>query len=329
MVVGIAFMVGPAVGATYLKDYHQAQALAMVFTFISASFLLLLHNPKIESKMSAEVSEGAKDEEKPEKEFYKRMLSFLYLPAAQTPGAKLLFFMRAGMALAFNVFMTVWTVSLKERFDFGPKGHAYFMGWVGLCYAVSQGLLAKIFIKRSGEDPTNVLLLCIVGLSVGRVFAMLTTSLVNVYAIMAFVIVALGVMNTAMSSACSHLAGVDQVGGLFGIMEAVESLAGLVGPALGGFLFRLGKNVPLVSVVVIYLLVFIAVYFFYRDTIVKAKLSSQSREVSDASAKKKKDDDYDNSLRIDSDVDEGSQKEESETWRDSPPSDKLRQRTTT
>jgi hypothetical protein len=201
MVVGIAFMVGPAVGATYLKDYHQAQALAMVFTLISASFLLLLHKPKIESKMPSEVSEGAKNEEKPEKEFYKRMLSFLYLPAAQTPGAKLLFFMRAGMALAFNVFMTVWTVSLKERFDFGPKGHAYFMGWVGLCYAVSQGLLAKIFIKRSGEDPTNVLLLCIVGLSVGRVFAMLTTSLVNVYAIMAFVIVALGVMNTAMSSA--------------------------------------------------------------------------------------------------------------------------------
>lgn len=293
-------MVGPAVGATYLKDYYQAQALAMILTFISAFFLLLLPTPKLDSKAANKTSESqhADDTKSGEKQaesifsFHKKILSFLYLPAAQTPGAKLLFFMRAGMALAFNVFMTVWTVSLKERFNFGPKGHAYFMGWVGLCYALSQGLLAKIFIKQSGEDPTNVLLLCIIGLSFGRVFAMLTTSLVTVYAIMAFVIVALGVMNTAMSSACSHLAGVDQVGGLFGIMEAVESLAGLVGPALGGFLFRLGKNVPLISVVIIYLLVFVAVFLFYRDTIVNAK--SHEKESSEtAAAMRKKDDDID------------------------------------
>ena len=82
---------------------------------------------------------------------------------------------------------------------------------VGLCYAISQGVLAKLFIKMSGEDPTIVLLICVAGLSVGRVFAMLTTSIVMVYIIMACVIVALGVMNTAMASACSRLADADQV----------------------------------------------------------------------------------------------------------------------
>ena len=139
---------------------------------------------------------------------------------------------------------------------------------------------------------------------------------------------ALGVMNTAMSSACARLADADQVlhsilyfyilfhsimcllfyfilscpictyptplnlsflfstrylflffqsftlnlfqvGGLFGVMEAVESSAGLVGPALGGILFRVGPNVPLISVVAIYSLVFIAIFMYYRDTIVK------------------------------------------------------------
>lgn len=82
---------------------------------------------------------------------------------------------------------------------------------VGLCYALSQGYLAKLFIKMSGEDPTIVLLICVAGLSVGRVLAMLTTSIVMVYLIMACVIVALGVMNTAMASACSRLADADQV----------------------------------------------------------------------------------------------------------------------
>ena len=54
-------------------------------------------------------------------------------------------------------------------------------------------------------------------------------------------------------------------------MEAVESSAGLVGPALGGILFRLGPNVPLVTVVAIYSLVFVAIFLYYRDTIVKRK----------------------------------------------------------
>ncbi len=36
-----------------------------------------------------------------------------------------------------------------------------------------------------------------------------------------------------MASACGKLAGPDQVGGLFGLLEALESLAGIFGPTLG------------------------------------------------------------------------------------------------
>ena len=103
---------------------------------------------------------------------------------------------------------------MKERFNFGPSDHAYFMGWVGLCYALSQGvhrlylspsllckcskyspivtgIIAKYLIRLSGEDPTNVLLVCIMGLSMGRVYAMTTSSIYGLYAVMAAVIVAL------------------------------------------------------------------------------------------------------------------------------------------
>ena len=54
-------------------------------------------------------------------------------------------------------------------------------------------------------------------------------------------------------------------------MEAVESSAGLVGPALGGILYRMGRQIPLVTVVVIYALVFFAIFLYYRDTIVHHK----------------------------------------------------------
>lgn len=166
--------------------------------------------------------------------------------------------------------MTVWTVSLKERFNFSSRDHANFMGWVGLWYALSQGYLAKWFIT---DNPTNALLWCVVGLGGGRLLAILTTSLPLVYAIMAAVIVALGVMNTAMASACARLADQDQVGGLIGVTEAVESAAGLVGPAFGGLLHHIDPRLPVVSVVGIYALVFVAVFWYYKATIVDFRSS--------------------------------------------------------
>lgn len=287
MAVGIAFMLGPAIGATLLKSYSQASLIGLGLLVLSSLFLFSLPEPeKIKKKREQKKSS---------------LLSFLYLPAAQTPGARLLFFMRGSMAIAFNVFMTVWTVSLKDRFNFGPKDHAYFMGWIGLCYAVSQGVLAKILIKRSGEDPTKVLLLCIVGLSIGRVLAMLTSSLFLVYIIMAFVIVALGVVNTAMSSACSHLADSGQVGGLLGVMEAVESLGGLVGPTLGGILFKIGPKVPLITVVTIYAAVFIAVYIYFQKTIVYKKPLASTENL--AHLLEQENDDLDKNNQLHGDLD--------------------------
>ena len=54
-------------------------------------------------------------------------------------------------------------------------------------------------------------------------------------------VISLGVMNTAITSACSNLAEGDQLGGLFGVLESVESVAGIVGPSLGA----LGVRRPL------------------------------------------------------------------------------------
>jgi diacylglycerol kinase len=80
-------------------------------------------------------------------------------------------------------------------------------------------VFANFFIKFAKEDPTNVLLVCVLVLALGRLLAMMTTSLAVVYIVMSGVIVALGIMNTAISSACSSLADVGQTGGLFGVLE--------------------------------------------------------------------------------------------------------------
>ena len=274
MAVGLSFMLGPALGAMLLNSYQDACIVAGSLTIVSALILAFLPTPRlrrIDSNANLpELSAGGSSSSSS----FQGLFKFLYLPAAQSNGARLLMAVRGLMGLAFNVFMTIWTVSLKKRFDFGPKEHAFFMGWIGLCYALSQGILAQLFIKRAGKNPTKLLCVCAICLSVGRVLAMVTSNIVAVYVIMAMVIVALGVMNTAMSSAVTRLADTDQVGGLIGVVEAIENSAGLVGPALGGWLALVGGVwVPLGTVVGLYGAVFVLLLLFFEKYVVNGPKS--------------------------------------------------------
>ena len=96
--------------------------------------------------------------------------------------------------------------------------------------------MAKPLVRWSGSDPTRLLLGCILLLGASRPFALWTSSVLVVYALYVPMVIALGVMNTAITAAASSLADGDQLGGLFGVLESVESVAGLVGPTLGGLL---------------------------------------------------------------------------------------------
>lgn len=284
MAAGISFMIGPLIGASLLSSYNESNAAAISLTVLSSMFLFILPVPgKSVGKLTEPNSTTAKGQEEhstPSTLFRSAkvyVLDIVYLPAVQSPGARLILVMRCGMSLAFSVFMTVWTVSLKSRFDFGPKDHAYFMGWIGMWYSLSQGFIARECIRCVGGDPTKLLQVCVLFLSFGRVAVMSTDSLYVVYAVMASIIVALGVMNTAITSACAHLAGRDQLGGLYGVIDAVESLAGLVGPALGGVLYRAHSQLPIVTVVLIYMALFVAIRLYFYEHVIAVALQNKAR----------------------------------------------------
>ena len=193
------------------------------------------------------------------------------MPVLRTRGAQLLMVMRLMMALAFHMFAPVWQVSLKTRFDFGPPDHAKLMGMVGFSYALSQGLVARPLIAFFGKDPTKLILLCISILGGCRPFALKTASVAVVYMLYVPMVIALGVMNTAITTACSFLADGDQLGGLFGIMESVESVAGMVGPALGGLAAAYHADLPLAAVCGSYAVAFVLVLLFFNTHVAQAQ----------------------------------------------------------
>uniref|UniRef100_A0A7S0A4N7 Major facilitator superfamily (MFS) profile domain-containing protein n=1 Tax=Pyrodinium bahamense TaxID=73915 RepID=A0A7S0A4N7_9DINO len=255
MAAGCGIMAGPLLATALTSSYRQAlllSALALV-----ASGLLLLALPEPGRRTQASPSRGA-------------LTDLLRLPVLQNRGAQLLLCMRLLMGLAFHMFLPVWQVSLKRRFDFGPADHARLMGLIGLCYALSQGFFAKSMMQLSGSDPTGLLLLCVLLLGGGRPIALWTSSVTIVYLLYAPMAIALGVMNTVITASCSRLANGSQLGGLFGVLESVESVSGIVGPAMGGLLARCHADAPLAAVCGCYCIAFAMIFLHFGKHIVQS-----------------------------------------------------------
>ena len=267
MSVGLAFMFGPVMGATFIKTFEHAVGLAIVLTGVS-----MIMVAKLPNTTSTKASGTTKTKKK-------GVLSFLDIKAARTPAAMFLMSVRVCMALAFHIYMTIWTVSLKQRFDFGPKDHGFFMSFIGLTYALAQGVVAKRVVKPLG--PTGrirVIQLCCIALGAGRYFAFHTQSLPIVYSVFACIITALGVLNTILTADTAALASPDEVGGLYGVLESVESVAGICGPIAGGSLALIDPiGAPLAAVVGLYFIVFLLVTFGYDTLIIRGSKSAPKK----------------------------------------------------
>jgi MFS family permease len=90
-----------------------------------------------------------------------------------------------------------------------------------------------------------------------------------------------GIMNTAIATACTRLAGKEEVGGLYGALESVESIGGIIGPVLGGILQKQSNSLPVIAVVMIYASVFVGIYFFYEKHILSVSVSESAKSHKD------------------------------------------------
>lgn len=190
------------------------------------------------------------------------------------------------MALSFHIFNTIWTPSLQRRFQFGPADYGQFFSFIGVAFAVSQGFVAARLIRWFGtrfprRGRVALLGACCVTLGVGRWLALVTNRLWCVYAVFSCVITALGVMNTILTADTSKIAAPAEIGGFLGLLEAVESGAGMVGPLLGGLLGKLGggtPTLPLFTVVTLYGLLFVLVVLRYDTYVAPDRLDTNEKE---------------------------------------------------
>eukprot|EP00980_Cylindrotheca_fusiformis_P005482 scaffold1169_cov120-Cylindrotheca_fusiformis.AAC.32 len=267
MAAGLAFMIGPLASSILLTTYNRA-ALFAGFCLASA-FLFILLLPQPPTRQEEEEKSSKPTETKPQSNsiWYSRIVPD-FVPAARTPPAIFIMTVRVCMSLAFHIFQTIWTVALRERFHFGPTEYGQYFGFIGFSFAMSQGFLAKFFIQKFGstiQGRGRLLLLCSLILGGGRLFVYQTTNLAIVYPTFGAIITALGVVNTIFTADTSKIASPHELGGLFGVLASVESLAGIIGPVLGGAFSKIHpEHGPMLAVLILYGFVFASVFLGYE-----------------------------------------------------------------
>jgi len=157
MAAGLAMMIGPVAGVSLMKDYNQATNMALIFLLLAVTLIFLL--PSAPPKQPARKLLQKKS----------TLLSFLDVPSARSPAAIFLLTSRLLSTLSMHIYQTIWIVSLRDRFEFGPQDYGRFFSMVGLFLALSQGFLAKFVLSRfGGETPRGrVRLLAICSLVIG------------------------------------------------------------------------------------------------------------------------------------------------------------------
>jgi MFS transporter, DHA1 family, tetracycline resistance protein len=142
----------------------------------------------------------------------------------------------AGLVNNFPLFSHV-------RFGWGTTSNAFFFAFVGVCAVVTQGFLIGRLQPRFGESRLLVGGLALVCLNL--VLVALVPSGVLLYPVVGLLALGMGLAIPSLTAIISNRTPAEAQGRLMGGLQAILSLAMIVGPALAGLAFdHLGIPAP-------------------------------------------------------------------------------------
>ena len=255
---GLGFILGPLFGGLLSRFGLAVPA----FTAAGIAFLNLLLITFIlpESLTAERREEMAKN---PGRKFSLRLL----VEALNTRRMGTLLYVIMFYSLAFIMFQTMFSVVAKERLGVEAQTRGYLLAYVGVLAATVQGGLIGVLTKRFSES--YLMLASSILLIIGFVLWAVSPTVWFLMIALLPLAVGGGVLSTINRSLLSKSVRPEQIGGALGLSTSIESLNGIIGPALGGLLVTvIGTWAPGVAAALILSLVTL---FVWRR-IVKPKL---------------------------------------------------------
>jgi MFS transporter, DHA1 family, tetracycline resistance protein len=218
---GLGFIFGPAIGGFlshwgYAAPAWFAAALSLA-NFVAALFLLPESRPP-----------QARDASRPGQiEVIRRAVAQPHLPMVL-----LVYFL---VVTAFASFEATFALYSERRFGFTAATIGYMFAWIGVVLATVQGVLVGRVVKRIGEKRLVPLAIFVIGVALGLV--PVASAVPVLAAVAGLLALGMGFNSPSLLSAISQLAAVRDRGSTLGVSQSLGSLARIIGPLWGGWVF--------------------------------------------------------------------------------------------
>jgi DHA1 family tetracycline resistance protein-like MFS transporter len=229
---GLGFIFGPAIGGFLSQWGYQAPsffASALSLANFTAAWFLLP-----ESRPSARADAARTS----------RVVALRQ--ALRRPGLPQLLLIYFIVIAAFASFETTFALFSERRFAFSASTIGYLFAFVGIVLAIVQGFLVGKVVPRVGEG--RIVPVAILTLAAGLALVPLARSVAMLVAACGILALGMGFNSPSLMSMISRRADADMQGGVLGLSQSLASLARVIGPAWGGWLYdRYGMVTPYIS----------------------------------------------------------------------------------
>jgi DHA1 family tetracycline resistance protein-like MFS transporter len=224
---GLGFIIGPALGGFLSRYGYNVPALVAAGLSLANLLAVILWLPE-----SSTAEARAMLRTSPRTAFtLGNLWEALHLPCC---GA--LLSINLVYALAFTLFQSNFALWAKTRLQSTAQTTSYVLTYVGILAVLVQGLAIGRLTRRFRE---RVLILAgAVVMGVALLAWALTPNLLALLIVLAPIALAGGVLNTVLSSQLTKAVRPEEVGGILGLSQSLQTLAQIIAPATGGVLLE-------------------------------------------------------------------------------------------
>lgn len=225
---GLGFILGPLFGG--LLATVSLATPAFVAAGIAAANLVLIGFVLPESLTAERREEMARNPRR-------RVSARLLLEALRTPRVGTILHVTLFYSFSFVMFQTMFSVWASARLGVDAQTRGYLLAYVGVLAALVQGGLIGVLTARFRE--THLMLAASLLLAGGFVLWAITPGVWFLVAALIPLALGGGIMGTMNRSLLSKSVPAEEIGGTLGLSTSIESLNGVIAPAVGGALLPL------------------------------------------------------------------------------------------
>jgi len=226
-IVGIGFIIGPAIGGLLSGIAPSAPFWFVAVLSLINTVLCYFYLPEVHTKREAHQEKISLNPLRP------------VMGAIRNKNLRAGYAIWLLFAIPICIYHSIFPLYLSGAFKFTAVGTGLFLTFVGFIIAINQGLLMKNFWLKFNEKKLEIIIFPIFALSF---FLM---ALENIYIFLAAVIATTTAQVILRALVPSQIVGKDDAhrGEIMGTLSSIESVAMIIGPIIAGYAFE--KNITL------------------------------------------------------------------------------------